>query len=123
MKKKELIFSITIDDFDVSYFSTGKGGQNINRHMKMVRMKHPPSGATGIGKRHRSLKQNTRDAFNNLVKSKKFQYWIKIEASKRSEWYIEMQKKIEAEVDRAMDEKNLKIEIYRNGNWVECTNS
>lgn len=47
-KKRELVFSLTKDDFEWEYFrGTGKGGQKKNKTSSAVRCKHLESGAVG----------------------------------------------------------------------------
>jgi len=107
---KDLVFSITKDDFEIQTFrSGGKGGQNQNKVESGVRIIHHASGCVSESREHRDQIQNKRTAFRRLIEQPKFKAWFKIEAARRM-----MDKKrlreINDEVNRMMDEKNLKIE-------------
>lgn len=111
---KELLFSVTKKDFEITYFSgTGCGGQHRNKHQNCVRIKHIATGIMGVGQNERSLEQNKKQAFLNLVNNPKFKAWLKIEASKSS-LSVEERKKREREledlVNEQMQEKYLKVE-------------
>ena len=111
---KELLFSITKKDFEITYFSgTGKGGQYRNKHQNCVRIKHIATGLIGIGKTERSMEQNKKQAFSNLTNNKKFKTWLKIEASKAmlsKEQKERKEKELNDLIDEMMKEENLKIE-------------
>lgn len=108
-RMKELLFSVTKKDFDISYFNgKGKGGQHRNKHANCVRIKHRESGATGVGQSERSLTANKRNAFMTCVKSPKFQMWLKI---KTSRCFLNKQD-IEKLVEDGIKEENLKIEYF-----------
>jgi peptide chain release factor 1 len=111
---KELLFSVTKKDFEITYFSgTGKGGQHRNKHQNCVRIKHIATGLIGIGQTERSLEQNKKQAFLNLTSNKKFKTWLKIEASKAmlsKEEKLKREIELEDLVEDMMKEKNLKIE-------------
>jgi peptide chain release factor 1 len=111
---KELLFSITKKDFEITYFSgTGCGGQHRNKHKNCVRVKHISTGIIGVGQTERSLEQNRKQAFLNCVNNPKFKTWLKIQSSKAM-LSLEERKKREEElekiVDELMQEKNLKVE-------------
>lgn len=109
---KELIFSITKNDFDVQTFrSGGKGGQNQNKVESGVRIIHRASGAVGESREYRDQPQNKKAAFRRLVESAKFKTWLKIETAKQSLSLLE-RRKIEKQVDDWMAEEYLKIETY-----------
>lgn len=111
---KKLLFSITKNDFEIQTFrSGGKGGQNQNKVNSGVRIIHKDSGARGESREERSQAQNKKNAFRRLVESKTFQTWLKMEASARILGFQNLEKKI----DEMMDEKNLKIEIVKDGEW------
>jgi len=108
---KELLFSITKKDFEISYYSgSGAGGQHRNKHKNCVRIIHKPSGAMATGADSKSLDQNKKNAFKRLTNNDKFKSWLKIEIAKRETGFQEMNRKINAIVDKAMEERNLKIE-------------
>ena len=111
--KKELLFTITKKDFDISYFSgTGAGGQHRNKSQNCVRIKHRDSGVTTTGQNHRSLEQNKKDAFLRLTKHPDFKKWHRIECAHRNIDIEEEKKQIEREVNTQMQEKNLKVEYF-----------
>lgn len=107
---KQLLFSLTKKDFIVETFrSGGKGGQNQNKVESGVRIRHLESGCVQECREERSQDQNKRKAFIRLVEQKKFKDWIRIKTARIS-MLIPLQKEIEVNVDKMMDEKNLKIE-------------
>ena len=113
--KKELLFSVTKKDLVFEYFSgTGAGGQHKNKCQNSCRCKHPPSGAMGTCQEHRSKAQNTKEAFKRMAKSKEFQEWVKIEASRHNGELERIKAKVEKEIEK------VKVEIKdKNGKWQE----
>jgi hypothetical protein len=114
--KKELLFSLTKEDF---VFETkrgsGKGGQHRNVTDSAVRCVHPPSGAEGNAQDERSQLQNKQRAFRRCVESPKFKAWHRLEIARRLGQTVD----IEAEVERSMREANLRIEsLNDNSKWV-----
>lgn len=108
-KSKQLLFSITKDDFIVQTFrSGGKGGQNQNKVESGVRIIHPASGAIGESREERSQLQNKKIAFNRLIKTSSFQAWHKIKCAS----VIQGINDIDRAVDEWMQPKNLKIETF-----------
>lgn len=106
---KKLLFSLTKKDFIIDTFRCGgNGGQNVNKRETGVRITHPPSGASVRCCDERQQAQNKHLAFMRLTKTKQFQAWHKIECSRRMGQLEDIEKK----VDRAMDEKNLKVEYF-----------
>jgi protein subunit release factor A len=84
MADKQLLFSITKDDFDMQTFSVGgHGGGGKDTSNSGVRLIHRASGATGEGREARSNTLNRRSAFQKLVASKKFKDWHRIECARR----------------------------------------
>lgn len=114
--KKELLFSVTKKDFDISYFSgSGAGGQHRNKHQNCVRLSHKASGACSTGQSSKERRSNLKEAFNNLVKSQKFKNWI----SERS-YEITNKINIEKEVEKLMCPENLLVEGNdENNEWKE----
>jgi len=114
--QKDLIFSLTKKDLEITFFSgQGAGGQHRNRHNNCVRIHHPESGVTVQATEHKSLTQNKVLAFKRLVKNKQFDCWLKTTAS----LILKSGKTINDVVEEQMDKKNLKIEKKVNGKWEE----
>jgi protein subunit release factor B len=108
---KELLFSVTKDDFRIDTFRCGgKGGQKQNKTSSGVRLVHIESGAIGESREERSQPQNKRNAFNRLIETKEFKLWHK---KKAAEMMLtkEQKREIERKVDNAMREENLLIEL------------
>ena len=113
-KKKELLFSVTKKDLKLEYFSgTGAGGQKRNKTQNCCRCKHPASGAIGLCQEYRERDKNTKVAFRRMVDSKKFQEWIRIEASRVTGELTKIEEKVERELDR------VKLEVKLDGRWTE----
>lgn len=113
---KELLFSITIKDFEVQTFrSGGAGGQHQNKTESGVRVIHRPSGAVGESREEREQARNKKTAFSKCVKSEKFKLWIKIKASE-----IISEETVEQRLDRLMMEENILTEVKDDkGRWVK----
>lgn len=117
---RELLFSVTKDDFELQTFRAGgKGGQGQNKRSTGVRLIHKASGARGEARDERSFDQNRKNAFLRLVETKEFKVWHKIETSRRLGQY----EAIDQYVLNALKPENLLIEIRdRNGKWIELSN-
>lgn len=113
---KELLVSVTKDDFELQTFRAGgKGGQGQNKRSTGVRLIHKASGARGEARDERSFDQNRKNAFLRLVETKEFKAWLKIETARKLGQLVE----IEEQVKRAMDPKNIRVEIQdEKGRWV-----
>ena len=113
MKKKEereLLFSLTVKDFIIEpYKGSGKGGQHRNKTMSCVRIRHPESGAEAIGTEHREQGRNKRLAFKRLTETPIFRAWHAIKVREITT-KITMEERIDALVEEAMKEENIKIE-------------
>ena len=104
---KKLLFSLTAKDFEFQTFCTGgKGGQHRNAKQNGVRCIHPPSGARAEHRDGRDQYLNRREAFRKCCESPEFKAWHRVEVPRR----LGTLEKIEEEVDRQMDPKNIKIE-------------
>lgn len=111
--KKELLFSLNKNDFNVQYFrGSGKGGQKKQKTSSACRIVHIISGATGISQDSRSQLQNRTLAFQRCINSQKFQTWFKLEKASRLKGYLDFENQIKNIVDEQMQEKNIKIEYY-----------
>jgi protein subunit release factor B len=113
---KELVFSLTKKDFEITWFSgRGAGGQYRNRHKNCCRIKHIETGIIGTGQSQRSQEQNRKEAFMSLTNNKKFKAWLNIKTSAEVFDLVTVLR----QVDEAMDASQLKFEFMRNGEWVE----
>lgn len=113
---KQLLFSVTKKDFEIQTFRAGgKGGQNQNARDTGVRLIHKESGARGEARDSRYQAQNKKQAFRRLLETKEWKIWFRIKCGQTV-----------AELDdwmqRMMAEKNLKIEVKRDGHWIEVRN-
>lgn len=115
MGEKKLLFSIRRKDFDVQHFCCGgKGGQNVNKVASGTRIVHKASGAVGESREERSQAQNTKIAFKRLTVSPAFQSWLRLEAGAKMLGF----QGIEDKVEKMVEEANLKIEVFEDGEWV-----
>lgn len=110
------VVTVTANDCIKDTFCTGgPGGQAQNKKATGVRFTHPPSGASGECREHRSQEMNKRAAWERMCKSKKFQSWIRMEHGRRLGI-----KTVEQRVDEAMAPYNLKTEVLtEEEKWVE----
>jgi protein subunit release factor B len=114
--KKQLLFSLTKKDFIVEYYNPGKnGGQNANKVATACRIHHPKSGAIGDCHEERTQKPNRERAFNRLIKSDKFQKWLRLETAKRLGQLDDIEKKVEKALSEAV------VEIRENDRWVKVS--
>jgi len=109
-KDKQLLFSVTRKDFEMQTFTVhGHGGGGKDTSNNGVRLIHRASGAVGEGRDHRSLTKNREDAFLRLIKTNKFQIWMKTETARR------MGKKVYTKSPaEVVDEVMVKIEEFLN---------
>lgn len=113
MKKRKLVFSVTLKDCDVETFTVGgNGGGGKDTSNTGVRITHRASNAVGRATDSRSQLQNKRLAFKRMAETSLFKGWIKLEAARR-----QGVPSIEAQVDEMMESHNLKVEQFRNGRW------
>lgn len=107
---KTKILSVSIADCEVQTFrSGGKGGQNQNKRDTGVRIIHHPSGARAESREHRTQWQNKKAAWNKLIKSAQFRYWISVVTKK-----IKTEKEY---LDEMMKPENIKTEVREDGAW------
>lgn len=106
MAEKQLLFSITKNDFEIQTFTSGgNGGQNQNRVRSGVRIIHHASGARGESREFRDQPQNKKAAFRRLVESDTFKAWHKIECARRMGQRVpETEEQIRARVDRMIED-------------------
>jgi hypothetical protein len=116
MPERELLFSVTKDDFDLQTFRAGgKGGQGQNKRSTGVRLIHRASGARGEARDERSFDQNRKNAFRRLLETPEWKRWYKIECARRLGQAVE----IETAVAKALAPKNLVVEVHdEEGRWV-----
>lgn len=112
---RELLFSITRKDLDITWYSSkGPGGQKKNKTKNSCRIRHPESGALVTASERRERTANLKAALHRLVKSPKFKVWHAMRC-----WEVENKKTIEQMVDESMTSDSLKIEVKEDGKWVE----
>lgn len=108
------LFSVTISDCRVDTFTVGgHGGSGKDTSNTGVRVTHEPSGASAEGTRGRSQLHNKQAAFRRMAESTKFKAWVKMEASRLSSG-----KSIDDLVQEALEPRNIKEEIRKDGVWV-----
>lgn len=111
---RERIFSVTADDFEVTWFSgTGAGGQYRNKHQNCCRLKHKETGIIGTGQSNRSQEANKREAFMSVYNNPRFQIWLKEKINS----ILSEEESIDSIVDREI--KNVKVEKFEDGKWVD----
>lgn len=114
MSQRELLFSVTRKDLDITPFrGSGNGGQNRNTRDTACRIKHRESGAVVEAQEHRTFDQNRRAAFLRLSKHPKFRVW---RARKTQE--LLGRPSIESVVEEAMQPHHLRVEVKQGGKWV-----
>lgn len=107
---RELLFSLTKKDFEVTYYSgSGAGGQYRNKHQNCCRIKHIETGIIATGQDERSREQNTKNAFKRLCENKQFKTWLKIKTSRMLAGKND-EKTIDEIVDDEMRPGKIKIE-------------
>ena len=108
---KEFMFSVTLKDCRVDTFRAGgPGGQNQNKRDTGVRITHLASGAVGESREERSQLQNKRQAMKRMAETEKFKTWVRMQGG--------VQAKIEAEVDRLMQDRYIRTEVKDEGKWT-----
>jgi len=114
-KQRELMFSVTIKDCDVSAMTAGgPGGQHQNKCATAIRIVHLPSGARGESREFRSQHANKKAAFKRMAETKEFQHWLRREAARRMG-----EKSIDEVVEEMMSQQNIKIEVVNDkGKWI-----
>lgn len=112
---KSKLFSVSIKDCKVDTFiGPGNGGQKKQRTHSGIRITHEPSGAIGKCSENREQHLNKRVAFKKMAESKEFKNWAKLQAAK-----LQGKPTVEELVDKAMELKNLKVEIKSSdGSWT-----
>jgi protein subunit release factor B len=120
---RTLLFSLTKKDFEITFFrGSGKGGQHRNKVETGVRILHPESGTVAEACEERSQAQNRRIAFKRLVESPRFKAWHRLRTAAALQGLADLEalrKQMEREVEEWMQPKHLKIEVQKDGKWVE----
>lgn len=113
---RELLFSLTKDDFEVQHFrSGGPGGQNQNKVNSGTRIIHHPSGARAESRDSRDQIANKKTALRKLAKRREFLFWVhehvrELDGKQSAEQWVEVEmQKLE----------HFKIEYKQDGKWVE----
>lgn len=116
---RELLFSVTKNDFEIQTFRAGgKGGQNQNKVNSGVRRIHKDSGARGEARDNRTYEANRKAAFLRLIETNEFKVWHKIETARRLGVALE----IDSYMKKAMDDSNLVVEVKDElGRWTTAT--
>ncbi len=115
-KKKELLFSLTKDDFTIQTFKAGgKGGQHQNKTDSGVRIIHKDSKVVGLSRSDRSQHRNKKLAFERLTKVPEFKKWIRQKANE-----IIDGKTIDQRVQEMLAPKYIKMEVMDKYNkWMK----
>lgn len=117
---KQKLFSITADDFEFQTFRVGgNGGQKVNKTNSGVRAIHPPSGARAESRQFRGQAQNKRAAWKKAIETKEFQDWLNLEIERRGGRLALQEQEIQRAVERQMRPGRLRVEVIRDGKWVE----
>lgn len=112
---KELLFSLTKNDFRIDTFrGTGKGGQKRNKTESAVRVTHIESGASGQSDDTRKQHDNKKIAFRRMYETKKFQDWFKVELARRSGLAKQVEETVEFEM-----QNNTRVEVKEEGKWTK----
>lgn len=112
MGERKKILSVTLKDCRVDEFRAGgPGGQKQNKTSSGIRVVHEPSGAVGESREQRSQLQNKKTAFLRMTEHPKFKIWLNHQ--------LYGYRDIEAEVAEEMRPENIKVEVGKDGAWVE----
>lgn len=108
---RELLFSVTKDQFDVSAIrGSGPGGQHRNKSYTGQRIVHRASGAVGEATDNRSQVQNKKAAFLRLLETDTWKTWYRVEVARR----------MGAAPPPELREEDCLVEIKVDGEWVEA---
>lgn len=116
MERRKL-FSVTLADCRVECLAStrGAGGQNRNRRHTAVRITHGPSGAVGFSADERTQFRNKVTALTRLALTPAFGTWVRMEAARR-----QGRPSVEEQVERMLDPENIRVEVIRDGRWVQA---
>jgi protein subunit release factor B len=107
-------FSVTKDDFEITWFSgKGGGGQHRNRHKNCCRLKHKATNIVATGQSHKERKANQKEAFEKIANNPFFRAYCE-------EQLKQLEGKLSAKdwVEEQMKEENIQIQRRnQNGRW------
>lgn len=117
MSERKLLFSVTAHDCDWSYYvGPGDGGQKKQKTHSGVMVTHRASGAQARCHNGRSQAHNKKEAFRKMAETKEFKIWHRTEVARRTGEL----KKIEDDVEKSMNAKNLRTEVLdESGKWTK----
>ena len=111
-----LVGSVTAADCEWSYFRAGgKGGQHQNKASTGARCVHPPSGAVGESRTHRSQLENRRAAWRKMGERPEFVRWVHRQVGESA---AAASAAPGASTDFTITEENTLVEVRRDGRWV-----
>jgi len=112
--KRELLFSVTKKDLDITWFSgCGAGGQHRNKHQNCIRIQHRASGTLVTGQSHKERQSNIKEALKNLTSNPKFKVWLS-----RMIYEVLGGKTLDERVNEMMEPNHIKVETRNeSGNW------
>jgi protein subunit release factor B len=114
---KELLFSITKDDFIWEFFRAGgKGGQHQNKTDSACRCTHIDSGSVGESREERVQSQNRKIAFKRCISTDKFKLWHRMKCAELMSGETVNQK-----LEKAMDNRNIITEVRKDGKWTKVS--
>jgi protein subunit release factor B len=118
---RELLFSVTKDDFEfVAFRCGGPGGQKQNKTSSGVRARHKESGAVAESRVHRTQLLNKRAAWKKCVETPAFQSW-----RRHKVWEMistrEQKNRAKERLNHQMEDSNFLVEVKdESGNWVKA---
>jgi len=116
MSKRELLYSTRPKDYVITYFNgSGSGGQHRNKHANACRILHKESGAIVECQEFKSKQRNTTTAFGRLHNTSKFKIWHTRKVNE-----IMKGKTLEQQGEESKKDTNIKVEVKKEGKWVEC---
>lgn len=114
--KKEIKYSITKKDLEVTWFSgSGAGGQHRNKHDNCCRLRHPETGVIVTGQSHKERPANQKEALQNLANHFKIRHFLEQKLNEL-ETGITMVEEAEKYVDDMMRPENFK-EVDSEKDW------
>lgn len=117
---KEPLISVTKDDCEWIYQrGSGNGGQKKNKTNSAVICTHKISRAQGYAEDMREQGRNRELAFKRMAETKEFQKWLRTETLKK----MGVLDKVEETVEKAMNPKNIRVELFENGKWKQESHS